>query len=447
MTCDRLDEFLDGELSDRDAAEFKAHLAGCGECSKAAAELEKLNAALKRAGDGEPPASLLECVIVRTKLEPYFDSELSEVDTLRVRLHLAACVACAKEIGDLQKLEGLLHRAPAGVPSAGFERRVTSLARPTSSWRSILPLSAAAAVLFALVVVQVMKPSPSYDFEAALRDFTSTDAPARAKAVAWIQGQGHAIERPLVAALSDLSVERQKAAGLLIASLDAAMRTRILGQQALLNRDYDEDMGLPYDFNAALRDCAAPGGMARARATEWVTAQGRSLDGVLLKALSDASIEKQRAAGIMIANLDEDARQRILGAQTHVRDWELQDIGNDLTDVELVGYALQLAKSEKTADEAIRILKKLDKEGVNRAAHDAIVKGLKDLFSSGQEPSIRAGFRIVERLELLMEDVVEFLDVPDLGDRALEFLKKETGKDFGHDKDAWRRYFKSTDTL
>ena len=80
---------------------------------------------------------------------------------------------------------------------------------------------------------------------------------------------------------------------------------------------------------------------------------------------------------------------------------------------------------------------------MKRAAHGEIVRWLKDLFTSGQEASIRAGFKIAEKLELVVSDVIEFLDVPELGDRAHEFLKKNSGRDFGRDKEAWKGYYKS----
>jgi anti-sigma factor RsiW len=442
--CERVHEYLDGELSDRDAADFASHLAGCAPCTAEAGELGKLHGLLKRVPDGVPRAEAIECVLSRTKMESFFDGELSVADAERVTAHIASCEGCGRELTRLEQLEGLLHRVPAGgAPGKDFARRVADRARPrSSSWRTYVPLSIAAAVLFGFVITRVSP--PPYEFEAALRDFASSDALARAKAIAWVQGQGSAVEAPLVASLSDTSVERQRAAGLLIASLDDAARARILGRQVRLPRDWEslDEMGLPYDFDAALRDAAQRGSVARA--AEWAESQGGSIDARLLTTLSDPSVTRQKAAGLLIASLPDASRSRILDAQTRpAREWELQDIGGDLTDVELVGYAIQLAKSEKTADEAVRILRKLDKDAVNRAAHDAIVRSLRELFTSGQESSIRAGFRIAERLELLVGDVVEFLDVPELGDRALEFLKKQSGRDFGRDKPAWRGYFES----
>jgi hypothetical protein len=199
-----------------------------------------------------------------------------------------------------------------------------------------------------------------------------------------------------------------------------------------------------YGMEQAFRDVTSKDAGARARAVAWVQGQGESMDAVLLSALTEAPVEKQRAAGLFIANLGKEAADRILAKQSRLqRDWELQPIGGDMTDVELVGYAVQLARSDRTFGEAISILQKLDREAVNRAAHDEIVRHLKEMFTSGQEATIRAGFRIAEKLELVVSDVIEFLDVPELGDRAHEFLKKNSGRDFGRDKDAWRGYYKS----
>jgi hypothetical protein len=248
----------------------------------------------------------------------------------------------------------------AGDPAEGFVDRVRDRARfRPAGWRTFLPLSLAAAVMLVLIVSHLFA-RPPYDLEAAFRDVTSGEAAARDRAVAWTREQGDGVAGALLRALTDSKVERQKAAGLLIAGLSGEVQTRILAQQP------------------AVQD-----------------------------------------------------------------EWELSPIGSDVTDLELVGYAVGLARSEKTAGEALRILKKLDRGGTNREAHDEIVRQVGELFASGQEGPITAGFRIVEGLRLLVEDVVEFLDVPELGDRALEFLRDQTGRDFGRDKDAWRRYFRS----
>lgn len=137
-------------------------------------------------------------------------------------------------------------------------------------------------------------------------------------------------------------------------------------------------------------------------------------------------------------------RERLLAAQAEsASEWELQPIGIEVSDVELVGYAIGLARSERTAPEALGILSKLDREGFNREAHAEIVRQLRGLLASGQEGEIRTAFRVLERLEMMEADVIEFLDVPDLGGRALEFLRRRTGKDFGVDKAAWRSWFES----
>lgn len=296
------------------------------------------------------------------RLEEYVDGEVSDRDAADFKAHLGTCEPCTREIAELEKLNELLKRSPSESPRADYVERVVARARRRSIFRVYgTVLAVAASVLVGFFVVRIStpsKPAEPYGEEQAFRDGLG-DAGARTRAIAWFQGQGPAGEKLLLAALTQPAIERQKAAGLIIASLDTESRERMLAAHV-----------------------AAP-------------------------------IE---------------------------REWELQPIGGDLTDVELVGYALQLARSDRTFDEAAQILKKLSKDGVNRSAHNEIVRSLKEMFGSGQEPAIRAAFRVAERLELLIEDVVEFLDVPDLGDRALDFLKQRTGQDFGRDKAKWREH-------
>jgi anti-sigma factor RsiW len=304
----------------------------------------------------------MSCDDIRARLEEYFDRELSDADAARVKSHVADCADCARELSELDRLEGLLRRAAVdSAPRDGFVDRVRDRARRRpGGWHAWLPLSLAAAVTFAIIASHLFAPGAPYDLESALRDISSPDAAARTRAEAWTRAHGDEVALALVKALSDVHVERQKSAGLLIARLSGDLQSRILAQQPAVQEE-----------------------------------------------------------------------------------WELAPIGSDISDIELVGYAVGLARSEKTADEALRILKKLDRGGTNREAHEEIVRQVGELFASGQEAQITTGFRIVEGLRLLVEDVVEFLDVPELGDRALEFLRGQTGRDFGKDKDAWRRYFRS----
>jgi len=100
-----------------------------------------------------------------------------------------------------------------------------------------------------------------------------------------------------------------------------------------------------------------------------------------------------------------------------------------------------MARSQSLFDDAVRILRRLDRGTLNRTAHSEIVRRLRGFLASDLPRDRELAVRLAGELEILIEDVVEFLDVPDLGARVLEFLKRRTGKDFGADKNAWRAHF------
>jgi len=118
----------------------------------------------------------------------------------------------------------------------------------------------------------------------------------------------------------------------------------------------------------------------------------------------------------------------------------LVDIGFEPGDEALVDPALEMARSEALFADAARILRRLDRGTLNRTAHSVIVRRLRELLASDMPRNRELAVRLAGELEILLEDVVEFIDVPDLGARVLEFLRRRTGKDFGTDKKAWREW-------
>jgi hypothetical protein len=162
-------------------------------------------------------------------------------------------------------------------------------------------------------------------------------------------------------------------------------------------------------------------------ATRLLTPRLRAQDETLRRLLLDRSEELAR----------EDTEEEIL-----------IDIGFEPGDEDLVGPALEMARSTANYPDAIRILRRLDRGALNRKAHSEIVRRLRELLSSGLPRDRELAVRVAGELEILLEDVVEFLDVPDLGGRVLEFLRRRTGQDFGTDKNAWRDWFaRQTDRM
>jgi hypothetical protein len=172
---------------------------------------------------------------------------------------------------------------------------------------------------------------------------------------------------------------------------------------------------------------ADPDAGRRNLAVRLLTPRLRAQDETLRRLLLDRSDELAR----------EDTEEEIL-----------IDIGFEPGDEALVGPALEMARSSANYPDAIRILRRLDRGALNRKGHAEIVRRLRELLSSGLPRDRELAVRVAGELEILLEDVVEFLDVPDLGGRVLDFLRRRTGQDFGTDKNAWRDWFaRQTDRM
>jgi hypothetical protein len=193
---------------------------------------------------------------------------------------------------------------------------------------------------------------------------------------------------------------------------------------------------------------AAAGPEARASLERSVATLDRDgLASLALAMVTDPDpARRQLAARLLGPRLNEDATRKLLLDQSleeQRRDEEavLVDLGFEEGDEELVAPAVEMARRPENFDDAVRILRRLDRGTLNRSGHSKIVERLRELLNSDLPKDRDLAIRIAGELEILAEDLVEFLDVPGLGDRVLEFLKRRTGQDFGKDKTAWRGWF------
>ncbi|MFN3484222.1 MAG: hypothetical protein ACK44W_01880, partial [Planctomycetota bacterium] len=118
--------------------------------------------------------------------------------------------------------------------------------------------------------------------------------------------------------------------------------------------------------------------------------------------------------------------------------WTLAEPGMEEEDVELVPVAVSMAV-EGRSPAALEMLRKLRR--LNLEAEEQIVQAVVRLLKS-EDPRVQAiGLDLVKNLDLdfPLAAVVELLDSRELGEPALKVLREITGKDFGKDKDAWRR--------
>ena len=224
-----------------------------------------------------------------------------------------------------------------------------------------------------------------------------------------------------------------------------------LAAAAMLAVVFARSFTAPEGASAPLLDRYASAGPAeRERLERRVATMGReSLAPLALAMVADADPARRGYAARLLAPRlnDETVRQLILDRSKEQQRHEggeepiLIDIGFEPGDEELVAPALDMARSQAHFADAVRILRRLDRGTLNRTAHSEIVRRLRGFLASDLPRERELAVRLAGALEILIEDVVEFLDVPDLGARVLEFLKRRTGKDFGADKKAWRAFF------
>jgi hypothetical protein len=163
----------------------------------------------------------------------------------------------------------------------------------------------------------------------------------------------------------------------------------------------------------------------------------------LENALESGNVRVQFAAASLLFKLaDGPTRDRVLARYQQKKEpagaWTLSEPGTDDSDSEMVPIAVSLAVNGQDS-RALAVLQKLHR--LNRKAQLKIVDAVVTLLHSTNVDVQRHALEIVKKLdiEFPLTSIVELLDSPELGDEALRFLKQETKKDFGRDKQAWLR--------
>lgn len=159
--------------------------------------------------------------------------------------------------------------------------------------------------------------------------------------------------------------------------------------------------------------------------------------------LDDGNVKVQFAAASLLFKMADGAtRDRVLARFQQRKEpaaaWTLNEPGADDSDDELVPVAVSLAVDGQQRW-ALSVLQKLHR--LNRQTQNKIVDSVVTLLHSTDVDIQRHALEIVKKLdiEFPLTAVVDLLDSPELGTEALRFLKQETKKDFGKDKEAWRK--------
>jgi hypothetical protein len=203
---------------------------------------------------------------------------------------------------------------------------------------------------------------------------------------------------------------------------------------------YSAAGGAPADVNAELALYAAK---PSPEIEQRIRSAGPGGLAALESALESGDVRVQFAAASLLFKLaDGPTRDRVLARYQQKKEpagaWTLSEPGADDSDSEMVPIAVSLAVNGQDG-RAIAMLQKLNR--LNRQAQLKIVDAVVTLLHSTNVDVQRHALEIVKKLdiEFPLPAIVELLDSPELGDEALRFLRQETKKDFGRDKQAWLR--------
>lgn len=114
------------------------------------------------------------CKEIIEKLSALLDGELEGDDLKEVEEHIASCDACSAELEQMRKVDRFtalaepphISDAEWDVSWADISTRLSIARRPISIWKIAAPLSVAAAVLIAVVLIFVIASSPPAEIEA-----------------------------------------------------------------------------------------------------------------------------------------------------------------------------------------------------------------------------------------------------------------------------------------
>ncbi len=158
-------------------------------------------------------------------------------------------------------------------------------------------------------------------------------------------------------------------------------------------------------------------------------------------ALDDREVKIQFSAAALLFKLSDDqTRERVLSRYQQKKEsngtWTLSEPGTDDSDDELVPITVSLAVDGQDRW-AMNVLQKLNR--LNVQAQHKVVDSVVTLLHSTNVDVQRHALEIVKKLdvEFPLTALVDLLDSPELGEEALRFLRQETKKDFGKDKQAW----------
>ena len=122
-SAETLSALLDGELTEGERAQARAHLDSCLECGARLVAARRLDADLRDAGR-------LSCAAMLPSLSAIVDDEATAADRALAAAHLADCLDCRAASAALRNADQLLVALPAMAPSARVDAYIAKLAQP-----------------------------------------------------------------------------------------------------------------------------------------------------------------------------------------------------------------------------------------------------------------------------------------------------------------------------
>lgn len=170
-------------------------------------------------------------------------------------------------------------------------------------------------------------------------------------------------------------------------------------------------------------------------------------------ALDDADVKIQFAAAtILFKHSDESTRTRVMARfqpKTEKNGWTLMPVGIEEEDAEILPVAVNLAVDgqDRWAMDMLRKLRVLNR--LDKAASSKVIESVATLLHSTNPKVQKLALDIVKELGVRfpLTEIVGLLDSPELGEEALRFLRDQTKKDFGKDKDAWKKAIEHEEEL
>jgi hypothetical protein len=186
------------------------------------------------------------------------------------------------------------------------------------------------------------------------------------------------------------------------------------------------------------------------QAEAHLRAAGPAAIPVLEKALGDPDVRLQVSAATMLFKLlepdkrkeDRETWNRVVArfqAQGEKNaGWSLMPVGLEVEDAEIIPVAVSMA-TEGQERWAMDVLKRLNR--LDALARGKVLESVVTLLHSDNPKVQKLALDIVNELGIRfpLSEIVDLLDSPELGDAALQFLRKQTGKDFGKDQGAWKK--------